>query len=203
MTLTLNCDYFRTHRLVFVMKTDYVFCQAGTQSVYIIVMNLRNRRPCRGSGVQLQMPGLDPGPVDVKFVVVKVTLGQFLLPALHISPVSSNPPMLHIHLQLLVSEGQAWVNTCEIFGRKSENGTGFSPSTSNPLPLPSASFHLRSTLILVFNATLNTRANQRHADYPNDSDAQTCRCVHCHSITESSWIILKLQGCMLLRNVGT
>jgi len=87
MILTLNCDYFRTHRLVFVMKTDCVFCQAGTQSVYIIVMNLRNRRPCRGSGVQLQRPGLDPGPIDVKFVVIKVTLRQFLLPALHISPV--------------------------------------------------------------------------------------------------------------------
>ena len=57
--------------------------------------------------MQPRRPGHDPGPVDVKFVVIKVTLRQGFPPSTSLYPVSINPPMLHIHLHLFVSDGQA------------------------------------------------------------------------------------------------
>jgi hypothetical protein len=46
-------------------------------------------------GLSPRRPGFDPGPVHVKFVVDKVTLGQVLPRVLRFSPVSFIPPVLH------------------------------------------------------------------------------------------------------------
>jgi hypothetical protein len=44
--------------------------------------------------------GFDPEPVQVRFVLYKVALGQVFLRVLPFYPVSIIPPMLHINLHL-------------------------------------------------------------------------------------------------------
>ena len=50
------------------------------------------------TGFSSRRPVFDPRPVDVRFVVDKMTLGQVFLQVLRFSPFSIIPPILHTHL---------------------------------------------------------------------------------------------------------
>ena len=50
------------------------------------------------AGFSPRRPVFNPRPVDVRFVMDKMTMGQVLLQVLRFSPVSIIPPILHTHL---------------------------------------------------------------------------------------------------------
>jgi hypothetical protein len=89
--------------MVFVTQTRCVYCKVGTDLLYICYIDwgfssdlpslrrlVAGFSPCR--------PVFDPRPINVRFVVDKITMGQVFLQVLRFSPVSIIPPTLHTNL---------------------------------------------------------------------------------------------------------
>jgi len=84
------------NRLDFVVQTNfYSLWWEFILLVVIIQIKLSLQWPSSGSGRE---PGFDPRPVQVRFVVDKVALGQAFLRVLRLIHVSIIPQLLHTHL---------------------------------------------------------------------------------------------------------